>query len=62
VGAHEVEGEAAHHGHVLGAVSLAITRQVVLELDVEQPVHALDAPMAADGGGEALDVQGALEI
>ena len=57
VGAHEVEREAAHDGHVLGAVACAVARQIVLELDVEQPVHAFDAPMAADAAGEPFDVE-----
>ncbi len=57
VGAHEAEREAAHDGHVLGAVAGAIARQVVLELDIEQPMHALDAPMAARAGREAFDVE-----
>ena len=64
VGAHEAEREAAHYGHVLGTVFSAITGQVVLEGDVEQPVHALDAPMSAHASGEALDIEhsGADEI
>jgi hypothetical protein len=55
IGAHE--GEAVDGGHVLGAVAAAVAREVVLELDIEQPVHAFDAPMAA-GGGDAVDVAG----
>ena len=31
--------------------------QVVLELHIEHPVHALDAPMAARSGGEPFDVE-----
>src|SRR5664279_4698382 len=58
VRAHEAEGETADGRHILGAVAGAVAREVVLELDVEQPVHAFDAPMAAGGGGEALDVAG----
>jgi hypothetical protein len=57
VGAQEAEREAADDGHVLGAVAGAVARQVVLELHVEHPVHALDAPMAARSGGEAFDVE-----
>ena len=45
-------------GHILGAMSGSITRQVVLELDIEQPMHALDAPMTAGAVGDALDVGG----
>jgi len=47
----EAEGEAADDGHILGAMSGSITRQVVLELDIEQPMHALDAPVAARAPG-----------
>ena len=55
--AHEAECEAADDGHVFGAVSGSITRQVVAEFDIEHPMHALDAPMAAGASAEALDVQ-----
>jgi hypothetical protein len=41
----------------LGAMSGSITRQVVLELDIEQPMHALDAPVAARAPGNTLDVE-----
>ena len=57
VGADEAEREATDDGHVLGAVAGAVARQVVRELDVEHPVHALDAPMAARTGGEPFDVE-----
>jgi hypothetical protein len=38
-------------------VTGAVARQIVLELDVEQPVHALHAPMAATAFGGALDIE-----
>jgi hypothetical protein len=56
IGAHKANGEATQGRHVLGAIADAVTDQVVLELDIEQPMHAFDAPMAADAGGEALDI------
>jgi hypothetical protein len=34
-----------------------ITRQIVLEFDIEQPMHALDAPMPARTPGDAFDVE-----
>src|SRR5450631_4249340 len=37
----------------------SVARLVVLEFDVEQPVHALDTPMAASPLGEALRSRGA---
>src|ERR1700677_3423159 len=40
-----------------GAVAGAVARQVVFELDVEHPMHALDAPMAARSCGEPFDVE-----
>jgi hypothetical protein len=58
IAANEVEGEAADDNHVLGPVALSVAREVVLEGDVEEPVHALDAPVATSGLGEALDVEG----
>lgn len=57
MGADQIEGEAAHGRHVLGPVSGAVARQVVLELDIEQPVHALDPPMAANCFADPLDVE-----
>ena len=36
--ARTTEREAAYDGHVLGAVTAAVAREIVLELDVEQPV------------------------
>src|SRR5216684_989050 len=44
--------------HVFGSVSGSITRQVIAELDIEQPVHALHPPMSAYGPGHAFDVEG----
>ena len=41
----------------LGPVARAISRQVILEDDVEQPVHALDAPMATGASGETFDIE-----
>src|ERR1700751_1277792 len=39
-------------------MSLAVSGEIVLELDIEDPVHAFDAPVSADGGGDAVDVEG----
>jgi hypothetical protein len=39
VGANEAKREAAHDGHVLGAVATAVARQIVLEFNVEQPTQ-----------------------
>ena len=39
------------------AVAGPVSRQIVLELDIEQPVHAFDTPVAADGLGDAFDVE-----
>ena len=58
VGAHEVEGEAANNGHIFGAVAGPVSRQIVFELDVKQPVHGFDTPVATGGCGDALDVEG----
>src|SRR5882672_5904484 len=57
VGAHKAESEAADDGHVLGPVTGPVARQVVAEFDIEQPMHALDAPMAARAPGDAFDVE-----
>src|ERR1700682_6547681 len=35
----------------------AVARQIVLELDVEQPVHALHTPMAATPFCDAFDIE-----
>ena len=35
----------------------ALAGKIVFELDVEQPVHAFDAPMAACGPGDTLDIE-----
>jgi hypothetical protein len=56
--ADEVESEASNDGHVLSSVSLSVSGEIVLELDIEDPVHALDAPVTADGGGDFVDVAG----
>ena len=55
--ADEVESEASNDGHVLCAVPLSVSGEIVLELDIEDPVHAFDAPVSADGGGDAVDVE-----
>src|SRR5208282_3549214 len=48
-GSELVEGKLAHQRHVLRAVALAHTRQVLLEGHVERPVQrVLDSPVAAD--------------
>ena len=57
-GAHEVKSEAADDGHVLGAVALSIAGEIVLELQVENPVHGLNAPVTADRRGDAVDLKG----
>src|ERR1700733_9248411 len=56
VGADEAEGETADDSHVFGAVSASVACEIVAECDIEQPVHALDAPMAAHRCSHALDV------
>jgi hypothetical protein len=38
-----VESEAADDGHVLGAMAGPVSRQIIAELDVKQPVHARHA-------------------
>jgi hypothetical protein len=53
----EVESEAADDGHVLGAMAGPVSRQIIAELDVKQPVHARHAPMATNGFGGAFDVE-----
>jgi hypothetical protein len=58
VGAHEVEGEATNDGHVFGTVAGPVSRQIVFELDVKQPVHGFDTPMTACGPGDPLDIEG----
>jgi hypothetical protein len=57
VSADEVESEASNDGHVLCAVPLSVSGEIVLELDIEDPVHAFDAPVSADGGDDAVDVE-----
>ena len=47
-GSDHVEGETADEGHVLSAVSPAQAGLVLSEDDVEDPVQALNAPMASD--------------
>src|SRR4029077_13528168 len=55
--AEEVESEAADDGYVLGAMACPVSRQIIAEFDVEQPVHALHPPMAATSFGSAFDVE-----
>src|SRR4029077_14307654 len=57
IGTHEAESEATDDCHVLGSVAGPITRQIVLEFDIEQPMHALDAPMTARAPGDAFDIE-----
>jgi hypothetical protein len=38
-------------------VTAAVARKVVLELDVEQPAHALDAPVTARSISEPVDIE-----
>src|SRR5215831_17940770 len=56
-GTDETEREAAYDGHVFGAVTAAVAREIVLELDVEQPVHALYAPVTAHSVSEPVDIE-----
>jgi hypothetical protein len=35
-------------------VSLAVSGEIVLELDIEDPVHAFDAPVSADGARKSV--------
>ena len=57
VGADETEREAADDGHVLGAVTGSISGEIVAEFDIENPVHAFDAPVTPGALCEALDVE-----
>jgi len=38
---------AAHDGHVFGAEAASVTGEIIAERDIEQPVHAFDAPVSA---------------
>jgi hypothetical protein len=38
-------------------VTTAVAREIVLELDVEQPVHALDAPVTARSVSKPVDIE-----
>ena len=38
--ADEIESEASNDSHVLCAVPLSVSGEIVLELDIEDPVHA----------------------
>jgi hypothetical protein len=38
-------------------VTAAVAREIVLELDIEQPVHALDAPVTARSVSEPVDIE-----
>jgi len=49
---------AAHDGHVFGAEAASVTGEIIAERDIEQPVHAFDAPVSARAVGEALDIEG----
>ena len=62
VGADKAKREAAHDGHVLGAVTPAVARQIVLAFNVERPMHALHAPVTAGGVGEPVDIEAADEM
>ena len=57
VGAYEAEGEASDDGHVFGTVAGSVARQIVLELDIQEPVHAFDAPVAPYAVGKTVDVE-----
>ncbi len=56
VGTDEIEGEASEDGHILCAVTGPISRQVIAEFDVEEPMHAFDSPMTTCGPGDPVDV------
>jgi hypothetical protein len=58
----EIGDEAAHDGHILRAVAGPIAGQVIAELDVEQPMHASDAPMTPRGPGGEVDIDGAEQM
>ena len=47
-GSDHIEGKTADEGHVLSAIASATAGVIFLEDDIEDPVQALDAPMAAD--------------
>jgi hypothetical protein len=38
-------------------MAAAIARQVVLEFDIEQPVHAFHAPVITGAVGEPVDIE-----
>lgn len=57
VGANQAKREAAQDGHVLGAAATAVARQIVLEFNVEQPMHTLHAPMSTSCVGEPVDIE-----
>ena len=55
VGAKEIQGEASQEREVLGGVTQADQAGIFAKGHVEAPVQAvLDAPVAADGGTDAL--------
>jgi hypothetical protein len=50
---HEIEGEMADHGHVLGTMACAQARMIVVESHVEGPVQVVfDGPMASHSLGK----------
>ena len=55
--ADETEGDAVDYSHVLGTVAATVAREIVLERNVERPVHAFDAPVTARPGGKPLDIE-----
>ena len=55
--ADETEGDAVDYSHVLGTVAATVAREIVLERNVERPVHAFDAPVIARPGGKPLDIE-----
>jgi hypothetical protein len=57
VGAHKIEREAPSDSHVFHAMAGSTAGQIIFEHDVEQPVRAFDAPMAACPAGDTLDVE-----
>ena len=45
-------------GDVLGFKALSIAERTIFKQHVEYPMHGLDAPAVAEGGGDAVDVRG----
>jgi hypothetical protein len=46
-----------HDSNVLRAMARPVARKIIFELEIEQPVHAFDAPMPPCGAGDAFDIK-----